>query len=78
MCRNVRLTLLALALVLCALASVTAPASAKVDPFYFCGQNPPECFLNQDCNAYCQPCGYVGLCQFWSRDPTAPGFCSCH
>jgi hypothetical protein len=74
--KNVRIMFLALAIVLCTLAIMAPPASAA-DQTRFCGYGPPSCYVNQDCVAYCQPCGYQPLCGFWSRDPTAPGFCAC-
>jgi hypothetical protein len=73
--RNTRLALLALALVLCALAGIGSPATAKAPPLYACGPNSPSCDTNQDCDAYCQPCGYRGAC-LYARIP--PGGCLCN
>jgi len=75
--RNVRFALLALALVLCALVGIGSPVTAKIPPISTCGPNPPSCFTNQDCNAFCQPCGTVGFCFTVERDPTQPGACAC-
>ncbi len=72
--RKARFALLALALVLCTLAGMSSPATAKIGPIYTCGPNNPSCNVNQDCNAYCQPCGLVGSC-LYSRLP--PGGCVC-
>jgi len=76
--RDIRFALLSLALVLCTLAGMSSPAKAVAQPPLFCGsQNPPECNVDQDCNAYCQPCGYTaGICNLWMRG-IPPGFCSC-
>jgi hypothetical protein len=71
---KVRFVLLALALVLCTLAGMSSPAKAKAAPIYTCGPNNPPCNVDQDCNAYCQPCGLVGAC-FYIRVP--PGSCVC-
>ena len=55
MSRNVRIVCLALALVLCTLASMAPPASALA--IKYCGAV-KSCELQGDCANYCQPCGY--------------------
>jgi hypothetical protein len=72
--RNVRLALLAVALVLCFFANLASPLNAGL---LFCGPHPPSCSADHDCDAYCQPCAAVGVCEFPLRDPSAPGFCDC-
>lgn len=70
---------LSLALVLCVLAGLAAPPpSHSVLTAVFCSTPVPSCYVDQDCNAYCQsscPATPRGVCQIWSR--LGDGFCMC-
>jgi hypothetical protein len=70
---NVRIAFLALALVLCTLASMAPPASALA--IKLCGPE-KSCEFQADCAGYCQPCGYQYTgCFYPTRGPV--GFCGC-
>ncbi|HEX9944626.1 MAG TPA: hypothetical protein VGG03_21665 [Thermoanaerobaculia bacterium] len=71
---KVRIAFLALALVLCTLAALSSPASAVV---VWCGYY--ECHIDQDCDAFCQACGYPGeSCDTGRYGTYDPGFCECY
>lgn len=75
-----RITPLSLALGLVILASLAAPpvSHSVIEPFVFCPAPVPECYADQDCDAYCQsscPATPRGACQVYGR--FGEGFCTC-
>jgi hypothetical protein len=71
---------LCLALALCVLASLAAPAASysALEPFVTCPGSSPVCYVDQDCNAFCQsacPATPRGACIPVGR--FGEGFCGC-
>jgi hypothetical protein len=64
MSRSVRLAFLALTLVLCIFAN-GVPTFADTVVGHLCGPDLGACEVDQDCVAYCQPCGTTGTCVLW-------------